>query len=144
MLKDQLSTTEEIETQYGVCKFCGQRVAIHPLFPWDDDKLNECASEICGCPSSQVYAKTKNRLERADKIIDRKFNHGSPEDDYNPENCLEVCELLKHIAKAVSKETIISASVKLTGTMKCSISLNGDGSKIKIKRSSTYKDEEEA
>lgn len=139
----RLSEIENLETQYGTCRFCGQLVTIHPLFPWAHDKLDECACEICGCTKSTIYAGRKERKERAAELIELKFGVSSQEDDYFIENCETVCALLNSIASAVIDEIIGKTSVRITDTIKCDISLNSDGSKIKVCRTITHKDTEE-
>ena len=147
MLRDDLKEEQDYEfddetTQYGTCRFCKQIKAIHPLFPWDQETLDECASEICGCTGSQIYAARKKRVEKAAKLIEQKFGHSIDDDDYNMEYCAGVCEILNNIAKAVSEEKIGKTTIRITGKVKCDISLSKQG-KIKIERTITHKDTDE-
>lgn len=143
--RDERFDSEDLEVQYGTCKFCGQVATIHPAFgPWDQEKLDECASEVCGCPKAIIYSGRKERLEKAAKLIDMKFGHSSQEDDYFIEDCGEVCELLNNIARAVIYERVGKTSVRITAKIKCDISLNAKTGKIKIERTIVHKDTEES
>lgn len=153
MLRDELRNERDerwdevanLEVQYGTCRFCGQLATIHPLLgPWDQDKLDECASEICGCETAKLYSKRKERLEQAAKLIDMKFGHSSQEDDYFIDDCNDVCELLNTVARAVIYEKVGKTSVRINAKIKCDISLNSKTGKIKIERTIIHKDTEEA
>lgn len=136
---------KEIEVQYGACRFCGQIRAIFPLEgPWDDEQLNECASEICTCSGAQNYVGIKERLECASEIIANKFGHPISESGYYEESCSDVCDLLNAAAKAVAYEKVAKISVKVNTAIKCDMSLSAKTGKIKIDRTITRKDTEES
>lgn len=142
---ERWSEVAELEVQYGKCKFCGQIATIHPLLgPWSDEKLDECASEICGCEKSKLYAGRKERLEQAAKLIDINFGHSSQENDYFIDDCNDVCELLNIVAKSVIYGKVEKTSVRINAKLKCDISLNSKTRKIKIERTIIKKSTEEA
>lgn len=146
MLRKELRDTNRLdeaglEVQYGTCRFCHQLVSIYPLIgPWPQDKADECAAEICGCPRSVTYAGRKQRKERADELIRIKFGGAAMTDEDYIENSVKVCECLSIIASAVVDELIGKTTVSVTGRIKCTISLNARGDKIKIERTITKKD----
>lgn len=41
---------------------------------WDNDLLDEYATELCKCSDAQVYTTRKRRLEKAEGIIDATFS----------------------------------------------------------------------
>lgn len=151
MLRDEMIKREDprweipdnMEAQYGTCKFCNQIHMVLPLFgPWDQVKLDEAAIEECDCSLAKAYTGRKERKEQAAKLIEVKFGKSSPEDDYKPENIEAVVGLLNTIADAVIDCKVGAVTVQVTYNTKCSIRLNADGTKIKIKRSITHTDEE--
>ena len=142
---------EEIEekgekAQEGCCRFCGQIIAIFPKdgATWDRDDLDECASEMCGCNSSFIYRENKAQKERAATLIKLKFGQNNPDDPDSiiPEPC-KVTAILGYLAEAAVDGIISKASVKITPTVKADISMTAK-EKIKIERTITHKDSDEA
>lgn len=153
MIRDELRNEKDprwegvadLEVQYGTCKFCGQIATIRPIFgPWEQSKLDECASEICGCEDAKRYAGRKERLEKAEELIDLKFGHSSQEDDYFIDDCPAVCKLLKAIANATINEKVEKVSVRINPKLKCDISISAKTGRVKIDRTILHKDTEEA
>lgn len=149
MLKNELLTEhderyDELKAEYGTCRFCGQVRALFPIIgPWEQEKLDECASEICGCIQSDEYAHRKERFEIADALIIRKFGHSLPDCGYMQGDCNAVCELLSSIASAVINEKVGKTTVRINSHIKCDISVNSKTGKVKIDRTITHKDSAE-
>lgn len=64
MLKSDLEELKRehpdgLEIQTGSCRFCGQMAQIETLLPWPQEKLDEAATELCGCAAAQNYASRK-------------------------------------------------------------------------------------
>lgn len=76
MLKDDVKkpiNEKMLTEENGACKFCGQMAVLQVPEIWDDDQINEYATELCKCNDAQVYTSRKQRLEKAEEIIDRTF-----------------------------------------------------------------------
>ena len=68
MLKSDLEELKRehpdgLEVQTGSCRFCGQMAQIETLLPWPQEKLDEAATELCGCAAAQNYVSRKKRME---------------------------------------------------------------------------------
>lgn len=134
--------------QEGCCRFCGQIRAIFPMdgTKWNQDDLDECASEMCGCNSSFIYREKKAQKERAATLIRLKFgqdaNNPDDPDSLIPEPC-KVTAILGYLAEAAVDGIICKASVKITPTIKADIIMTAS-EKIKIEKTVTHKDSDEA
>lgn len=69
MLKSDLEELKRehpdgLEVQTGSCRFCGQMAQIKTLLPWPQEKLDEAATELCGCAAAQNYVSRKNGWKR--------------------------------------------------------------------------------
>lgn len=76
MLKDDAKkpmNKDMLTEEHGACKFCGQMAVLQVPETWDDEMINEYATELCKCSDAQVYTSRKQRLEKAEEIIDRTF-----------------------------------------------------------------------
>ena len=147
MLSDEIKRykdehLEGLQEEYGTCRFCGQQTLLQTVGVWKPEDLDEAASEICGCPGSNDYARIKRMKEKAAKVIERKFGENAEE-----EAMLTVSqrELLKEIACAVADDAIDKASVTMSSLrrqIKVTFSV-GSKSNIKIERIITKKAVEE-
>lgn len=50
----------------GACKFCGQIKLVEALEEFNEDELNELATEQCNCYEAQNYTSRLYRKEKAD------------------------------------------------------------------------------
>lgn len=139
MLYDKLPKNweecENIITQNGVCKFCGQIRQIHVLKEWPQEDADECAAELCDCYDSKHYANIKSRKEKASEIIEKKFE--------SPAATAKERALLYDVACAMIDDSIEKATVTLTTGIKAEFSVTSNG-KTKIKRSQKITQESEA
>ena len=78
MLKDKLKEWEQempegLHEQLGGCRFCGQSKMLHLAAPWDNEKCDEAATEMCDCTQAVIYTNRKNRKEKVTKAIEENF-----------------------------------------------------------------------
>lgn len=64
---------EGVETQTGICRFCGQSGVVHPLTEWSQTAVDEAVTSQCQCREAKEYAKGKNRVQKARIRIDELF-----------------------------------------------------------------------
>lgn len=74
MLKSDLEELKRehpdgLEVQTGACRFCGQMAQIETLFPWEQEKLNEAATELCTCGEALYYTSRKKTGRESEKNI---------------------------------------------------------------------------
>lgn len=119
---------DKIIVRDGCCRFCGQLKRFYLQEEWDEERLNEEASKLCGCSDSKQYDYDCGRLEYARDTICEKFN-----DAYANQ---EARDLLCQLAEAVISEKIIRSIVSLPNGVKATISLTAHGN-VKIRRTIT-------
>lgn len=78
MLKDKIKELEQempegVKEELGACRFCGQTRMLHIVGPWDKEKCNEAATEMCECTQAVTYTKRKSRKEKVTKAIEENF-----------------------------------------------------------------------
>ena len=112
-------------THEGICKFCGQSQIVDAI---DKESADQMAVMNCKCEEGQAF----RRIESAKSVIETKFEEFPG----------ETVDLLKNIVAAVNYETIASATVKLNGSVKVSVSLTSKD-KISVTRTDTEVDKEE-
>lgn len=88
---------EGLEVQTGACRFCGQMAQIETLLPWPQEKLDEAATELCGCAAAQNYVSRKKRMEKAKCTVERQFGK------YLPKTAIE---LLKTAVELIEEDQI--------------------------------------
>ena len=57
----------------GACRFCGQIKLVEALEEFNEDELNELATEQCNCYEAQNYISKLYRKEKADFRIEELF-----------------------------------------------------------------------
>ena len=84
MLKSDLEELKRehpdgLEVQTGSCRFCGQmaQIKVH-CFRGPEEKLDEAATELCGCAAAQNYVSRKKRMEKAKCTVERQFGKYLP------------------------------------------------------------------
>lgn len=61
----------------GACRFCGQIKLVEALEEFNEDELNELATEQCNCYEAQNYISRLYRKEKADFRIEELFGLGN-------------------------------------------------------------------
>lgn len=61
----------------GACRFCGQIKLVEALEEFNEDELNELATEQCNCYEAQNYISRLYRKEKADFRIEELFGSGN-------------------------------------------------------------------
>ena len=133
MLMDRYKTKDELVTETGACRYCGQLAQVEVPATWDEDKINELVTEKCECCDAVEYAKMKNRKANAHEKIVLLFGGKSamPVDD-------KAEELLHLAVEAAVEWDIEKISVDIKDGTKGKISRTAKGS-IKIERSESKK-----
>ena len=138
MLKSDLEELKRehpdgLEVQTGSCRFCGQMAQIETLLPWPQEKLDEAATELCGCAAAQNYASRKKRMEKAKCTVERQFGK------YLPKTAVE---LLKTAVELIEEDQIDSLTLDVGNGLKGKISMTSKGN-IKIEKTETRKETQE-
>lgn len=144
MLKDDIKEFKRekpdgLNTQTGVCCFCGQMAQIETLFSWEQEKVNEAATEMCTCYGAKEYTRKKGQKERACKAIDEQFGQQDGADEVDE----LIRDMLKEIAELIVEEKMNSATMDIGNGLKAKISITSKGY-IKVERQKTEKAVQEA
>lgn len=99
---------EGLETQTGVCRFCGQSGVIHTMIGWDQERIDEEITLNCQCEAAQSYKKAKERREKAKKRIYELFGAGAE----NPIS-EEVVAIMDSAVDAIENKGMKSISIDL-------------------------------
>lgn len=99
---------EGLETQTGVCHFCGQSGVIHTMTGWDQERVDEEVTLNCQCEAAQNYKKAKERREKAKKRIYELFGAGAE----NPVS-EEVVAIMDSAVDAIENKGMKSISIDL-------------------------------
>ena len=125
MLKSDLEELKRehpdgLEVQTGACRFCGQMAQIETLFPWEQEKLNEAATELCTCGEALYYTSRKKRVEKAKKTLGLELkSYLSEESIMLLQNAVELIE--NEEAKSITfdgKENKVKISMTAKGGIK--------------------------
>lgn len=78
MLYEQVEKAEKtmrggVTTKTGTCKFCKQIATRKALEEWNQEEIDELATETCECIDARIYAHKKGQKERANARIDLLF-----------------------------------------------------------------------
>lgn len=120
---------EGLEEQTGACKFCGQYRRFKVLKEWDEDMINEAATEKCDCTEAQIYKVKKSQKEKVYKRIAELF-----------EGKDRAIEIMEKSVDAMLEGELNSAALDLGFGVKGKIGMKADGS-IKISHTDTDKKE---
>lgn len=131
-------TPDGIRTETGACRYCGQIRQVQTIFDWDDNKINEAATELCNCDEAAKESDRKQRKERAIKSIERQFGEVSTTIVDQ-----EVRDTMETIVDLICNDRMQSATLDIGKGLKAKISITGKGV-IKVERTKTVKTVEEA
>lgn len=127
MLKNDVKQEKKVTDREGGCKFCGQIAILKAPKEWEQDKIDELATESCSCNDAKVYTKRKERLEKAEKIIHDTFS--KPKMQITD----QAIETLKRASACMIAREFDSLQLRCGGVT-ATITMAGDG-KIHIKGS---------
>lgn len=133
MLRDEVEKSGALKTANGGCVFCGQMRAMEVPEDWEQDLINELATEKCKCLEATIWANKKYKKECAHERIDELFGVKSAEP---VDECAE--ELIHKAADCVVEWNIEKISIDIKDGTKGKISRNAKGF-IKIERSESSK-----
>ena len=115
----------------GACRFCGQIKLVEALEEFNEDELNELATEQCNCYEAQNYISRLYRKEKADFRIEELFGSGN-----KPELTDARMQMLHQAAGYVVDGIAEKVTVEVTGELKMMVSETAKGN-IKINRKTT-------
>ena len=144
MLRDQVEDVRKREPELlrlrtGGCRFCGQMTTVKAPKGWEEEKIDELATECCKCQEAEDYAYKKRRKERAIEAIIHQFG------PYQETGIIRegTMELLAEIADQVVEDKIQSGTIEIGEGLKAKISMTAKGA-VKVERSKTEKEIKEA
>lgn len=134
MLRDEIKEWEQempegLHEQFGECRYCGQGKMLHTAMPWDEEKCNEAATEMCDCTRAKMYTSKKKRKEDITGAITENFGEkaGMPLPD--------VETIMMAAVEAIAEERIGSVTIS-AGNIKCKISVTAKGA-VRVTRAVT-------
>lgn len=113
-----------MKTATGVCKYCGQSVALEVPESFTQDIIDEEAVKRCDCPEAKAYTKQQETIASAEGMIKDFFS--------DREEMQAVKDLLLSAVKPLAENAIGSISISkdgYTGSMKPT----KDGVKVSLK-----------
>lgn len=119
----------------GVCRFCGQTIAIETEESLTSPQLAEEATMRCTCEQSVEYQKEKQRKEKALKNVSVLFGQ-----DAAPEKRVgeEIVSILSAAVEEIYTGGLAKVTLNLRGGVKASVSQNAKG-EINVERTETKK-----
>ncbi len=119
----------------GVCRFCGQIIAIETEESLTSPQLAEEATMRCTCEQAVEYQKEKQRKEKALKNVSVLFGQ-----DAAPEKRVgeEIVSILSAAVEEIYTGGLAKVTLSLRGGVKASVSQNAKG-EINVERTETKK-----
>lgn len=119
----------------GVCRFCGQTIAIETEESLTSPQLAEEATMRCTCEQAVEYQKEKQRKEKALKNVSVLFGQ-----DAAPEKRVgeEIVSILSVAVEEIYTGGLAKITLNLRGGVKASVSQNAKG-EINVERTETKK-----
>ena len=119
----------------GVCRFCGQTIAIETEESLTSPQLAEEATMRCTCEQAVEYQKEKQRKEKALKNVSVLFGQ-----DAAPEKRVgeEIVSILSAAVEEIYTGGLAKVTLNLRGGVKSSVSQNAKG-EINVERTETKK-----
>jgi hypothetical protein len=119
----------------GVCRFCGQTIAIESEESLTSPQLAEEATMRCTCEQAVEYQKEKQRKEKALKNVSVLFGQ-----DAAPEKRVgeEIVSILSAAVEEIYTGGLAKVTLNLRGGVKASVSQNAKG-EINVERTETKK-----
>ena len=119
----------------GVCRFCGQTIAIETEESLTSPQLAEEATMRCTCEQAVEYQKEKQRKEKAMMNVSALFGENAAPD----KRCGEgIVNILKAAVEEIYTGGLAKVTLNLRGGVKASISQNAKG-EINVERTETKK-----
>ena len=116
----------ELKQVQGVCRFCGQYIALEVPGSFTQEDIDEEAIKKCKCPEAEKYTRTQENIAYTEGMIKNFFEHRTG---------LEVIkDMLIGAVKPLAEGQITKITIgrgEYTGTMKPS----KDGIKLSLKYS---------
>ena len=116
----------ELKQVQGVCRFCGQYIALEVPESFTQEDIDEEAIKKCKCPEAEKYTRTQENIAYTEGMIKNFFEHRTG---------LEVIkDMLIGAVKPLAEGQITKITIgrgEYTGTMKPS----KDGIKLSLKYS---------
>ena len=144
MLRDQVKDVrirvpELLRQRTGGCRFCGQMITVEAPGEWEEEKIDELATECCECQEAENYAYKKRRKERAKKAILDQFGL------YLERGAIDetTMDLLSAVTDQVVEDKIQAGTIDIGGGLKAKISTTAKGT-IKVEKVKTEKEKREA
>ena len=123
-MKKNTEDTPQLKSVQGVCKFCGQFVALEVPESFTDIDIAEEAVKKCDCPEARAYTKQQEDIATAEGMIKEFFK--------DREGMDTIKDILLSAVKPLAKSEIGALSVSkdgYTGSMKPT----KDGIKVTLK-----------
>lgn len=119
----------------GVCRFCGQTIAIETEESLTSPQLAEEATMRCTCEQAVEYQKEKQRKEKALKNVSVLFGQ-----DAAPEKRVgeEIVSILSAAVEEIYTGGLAKVTLNLRRGVKASVSQNAKG-EINVERTETKK-----
>ena len=119
----------------GVCRFCGQTIAIETEESLTSPQLAEEATMRCTCEQAVEYQKEKQRKEKALKNVSVLFGQ-----DAAPEKRVgeEIVSILSAAVEEIYTGGLAKVTLNLRGGVKALVSQNAKG-EINVERTETKK-----
>ena len=119
----------------GVCRFCGQTIAIETEESLTSPQLAEEATMRCTCEQAVDFNKEKQRTDKALKNVSVLFGQ-----DAAPEKRVgeEIVSILSAAVEEIYTGGLAKVTLNLRGGVKASVSQNAKG-EINVERTETKK-----
>lgn len=65
--------SEEMKPKTGTCAFCGQSVFVDTIGEVSQAELDSIATDKCNCKDAQTERRKRERREKINKYVDKKF-----------------------------------------------------------------------
>lgn len=137
MLSDKIKEWEKempegVKEKFGECRFCGQTRLLHVVGPWDKEKCNEAATEMCECTKADIYTKRKRRKEKVIKAIEENFGEKAKYP------VPEVAAIMMATVEPIVNYKVDSVAIK-SGKVKYKLSMTSKDT-VKVERTITNND----
>lgn len=126
-------STDNIESQTGYCRFCGQASIIETDGNWTRYEVNEAATCQCRCDMAKRYVESKERVQKAKNRIIELFGCEAekPVDD-------KVINIMHTVVDAIEAKHMKGITIDIGQGVKAKVSKMAKES-IKVERSETSK-----
>ena len=121
-----------VTTKTGSCKFCKQAAMRKVLCEWNQEEIDELATETCECVNARIYTHKKSQKERAHNKIDLLFGENNTT-VIVPDAAVD---LLHKTVYPICEGFIQSATVDMGNGIKGKISITTKGI-VKVTRTKT-------